>query len=39
MTSGNPIKGFKWWNFTFPTLLNSGSSAVDGVHRRDQRRR
>jgi hypothetical protein len=27
-SSGNPIAGFKWWNFTFPTLVNSGSTAV-----------
>jgi hypothetical protein len=26
--SGNAITGFKWWNFTFPTQLNSGSTAV-----------
>ncbi|HEX4388486.1 MAG TPA: DUF4382 domain-containing protein [Steroidobacteraceae bacterium] len=26
--SGNAITGFKWWNFTFPTLVTSGSSAV-----------
>ena len=26
--SGNPIMGFKWWNFTYPTLLTSGSTAV-----------
>ncbi|MBV9622127.1 MAG: DUF4382 domain-containing protein [Gammaproteobacteria bacterium] len=28
--SGNPVAGFKWWNFTYPTLLNSGTGAVDG---------
>jgi hypothetical protein len=26
--SGNPISGFKWWNFTFPTIVDSGSNAV-----------
>lgn len=26
--SGNPILGFKWWNFTFPTLLDTGASAI-----------
>ena len=26
--SGNPLVGFKWWNFTYPTLLTSGSTAV-----------
>jgi hypothetical protein len=24
----NAISGFKWWNFTFPTVLDSGSNAV-----------
>ncbi len=24
--SGSPISGFKWWNFTFPTLVNSGAA-------------
>lgn len=28
--SGNPIVGFKWWNFTYPTLLTSGSDAIAG---------
>jgi hypothetical protein len=27
--TGAPITGFKWWNFTFPTLLNSGMNAVN----------
>ncbi len=27
-SNGNPITGFKWWNFTFPTLADSGTSAV-----------
>jgi hypothetical protein len=27
-SSGNPILGFKWWNFTYPTLVNSGPTAV-----------
>jgi hypothetical protein len=26
--SGNPITGFKWWNFAFPTVINSGASAI-----------
>jgi Domain of unknown function (DUF4382) len=26
--SGNPITGFKWWNFTFPTIVDSGSTAI-----------
>ncbi len=26
--SGNAITGFKWWNFTFPSLAESGSNAV-----------
>ena len=26
--SGSPITGFKWWNFTFPTLVDSGSNAI-----------
>jgi uncharacterized protein DUF4382 len=26
--SGNPLTGFKWWDFTFPTLVTSGSNAV-----------
>lgn len=25
---GNPILGFKWWNFTFPTLKTSGTGAI-----------
>jgi hypothetical protein len=25
---GNPISGFDWWNFAYPTLINDGSSAV-----------
>jgi hypothetical protein len=25
---GNPIMGFKWWNFTFPTLETSGTGAI-----------
>jgi hypothetical protein len=29
-TSGNPITGFKWWNFAYPTLLNSGTGAIGG---------
>lgn len=26
--NGNAIVGFKWWNFAFPTIVNSGSSAI-----------
>jgi hypothetical protein len=26
--TGNPITGFKWWNFTFPTIVESGSNAI-----------
>ncbi|MGH8200289.1 MAG: DUF4382 domain-containing protein [Steroidobacteraceae bacterium] len=26
--SGNPIEGFKWWNFAYPTLLDDGSGAI-----------
>jgi hypothetical protein len=26
--AGNPIMGFKWWDFTFPTLVDSGSGAI-----------
>ncbi|MGO9641735.1 MAG: DUF4382 domain-containing protein [Candidatus Acidiferrales bacterium] len=26
--TGLPIEGFKWWNFTFPTVLTSGSGAT-----------
>ena len=25
---GNAIQGFKWWNFTYPTLETSGSAAI-----------
>ncbi|HEY1890085.1 MAG TPA: DUF4382 domain-containing protein [Steroidobacteraceae bacterium] len=27
-SSGNPIEGFKWWNFAYPTLLDDGSGAI-----------
>ena len=27
-SSGTQIDGFKWWNFTFPTLAQSGSNAI-----------
>jgi hypothetical protein len=27
--SGNPITGFKYWNFTFPTALTDGSGVVN----------
>ena len=26
--SGTPITGFKWWNFTFPTIVDSGNNAI-----------
>jgi hypothetical protein len=26
--SGNAITGFKWWNFTYPTQVTSGSNAI-----------
>jgi hypothetical protein len=26
--SGNPIEGFKWWNFAYPTQLNDGANAT-----------
>ena len=25
---GNPISGFKWWNFAYPTLITDGSDAI-----------
>jgi len=25
---GNAINGYKWWNFAYPTVLNSGASAI-----------
>ena len=27
---GNAIEGFKWWDFTFPTLENTGTNAIPG---------
>ncbi len=27
-STGAAIMGYKWWNFTFPTLLNDGSGAI-----------
>jgi hypothetical protein len=27
-SSGNQIDGFKWWNFTYPTLTDTGSTAI-----------
>ena len=27
---GNAIQGFKWWDFTFPTLETSGANAIPG---------
>jgi hypothetical protein len=26
--NGNSVSGFKWWNFTFPTVLDDSSSAI-----------
>jgi Domain of unknown function (DUF4382) len=26
--SGKAILGFKWWNFTFPTIVDSGTNAI-----------
>jgi hypothetical protein len=26
--SGNAITGFKWWNFTYPTIVDSGANAI-----------
>ncbi len=25
---GNPVDGYKWWNFTYPTLMATGANAV-----------
>jgi hypothetical protein len=27
-SSGNAITGYKWWNFTYPTLADTGANAV-----------
>jgi len=27
-SGGNPIAGYKWWNFTFPTIVDSGTNAI-----------
>jgi len=27
-SNGNPVTGFKWWNFTFPTLADTGATSV-----------
>lgn len=27
-STGAAITGFKWWNFTFPTIVDSGSNAI-----------
>jgi hypothetical protein len=29
-TKGNAITGFKWWDEAFPTLVNSGGTAISG---------
>jgi hypothetical protein len=26
--TGNSITGFKWWNFTYPTIVDSGTNAI-----------
>jgi Domain of unknown function (DUF4382) len=26
--NGNPISGFKWWNFAFPTTVDTGANAI-----------
>jgi Domain of unknown function (DUF4382) len=26
--TGNPISGYKWWIFTFPTIVDSGANAI-----------
>ena len=26
--TGNAITGFKWWNFTYPTIVDSGTNAI-----------
>jgi hypothetical protein len=26
--NGNPVLGFEWWNFAFPTLANTGANAI-----------
>ena len=26
---GNAVLGFKWWNFAYPTLINSGATAIN----------
>jgi hypothetical protein len=26
---GNAVLGFKWWNFAYPSLINSGATAID----------
>jgi hypothetical protein len=26
--SGNPVTGFKWWNFTYPTIVDGGANAI-----------
>ena len=26
--NGNPVTGYKWWNFTFPTLVDTGTNAI-----------
>lgn len=27
-SSGSTISGFEWWNFTFPTMVDSGTNAI-----------
>ena len=26
--AGNPVSGFKWWNFAYPTIVDSGANAI-----------
>jgi hypothetical protein len=30
--TGAAITGFKWWNFTFPTIVDSGSNAIQDFY-------
>jgi hypothetical protein len=30
--TGSPITGFKWWNFTYPTIVTSGSGAISAFN-------
>ena len=37
-SSGNPITGFKYWNFTFPTILTERLGGGEQLHQCHQRR-